>query len=295
MASDPSRARAELRQAAARDGLFGPAADTLSTSLDLAALEADRAKQLILIGRGLGLVGEWALAQDAFNQAVNQDPRNAQAWAWLGEAIQHNGLDGGGYVDRALALDGADPLIHALRGLYWKRRGDIARELAEFKQAALLDPKNPERQAALGEAYAATGDLVSALASYQNATAMAPEDPAYWRQLAMFCADSGVQVLEIGLPAARKAVQLAPDDPQAQDALGWSYAQAGYLYNAQQALVKASALAPDLALAHLHLAETYLRAGNREAALQELNQVRRIDADGPTGEVAAQLLRQYFP
>jgi Flp pilus assembly protein TadD len=111
----------------------------------------------------------------------------------------------------------------------------------------------------------------------------------------MFCADNAIQVLDVGLPAAKKAAELAPNDPPTLDALGWSFVQAGLLYNAEQTLIKATSLAPDLASAHLHLAETYLRKGDRTSALHELNQARQTDADGPTGALAGQLLKQYFP
>ena len=158
-----------------------------------------------------------------------------------------------------------------------------------------MEPENPEWQAALGESYSLSGDLVSALNSYQKATSLAPQNATYWRLLAMFCADSGVQVLEVGLPAARQAATLAPDDPHALDALGWSFAQAGLLHSAEQTLTKATKLAPELPLPHLHLAETYLREANPTSAYEELNLVRQLDKEGPEGQFALQLLNQYFP
>ena len=143
---------------------------------------------------------------------------------------------------------------------------------------------NPPIQSgrSLGEAYSLTGDLVSSLEAYQTATVLAPDNATYWRLLAMFCADNAVQVLDLGLPTARKAAELAPKDPQVLDALGWSYAQAGLLYNAEQTLMKATAIAPDLALAHLHLAETYLRKGDQTSAVDQLNLARQLDGDGAT-------------
>ena len=111
----------------------------------------------------------------------------------------------------------------------------------------------------------------------------------------MFCADNAVQVLDVGLPAAQKAAALTPKDPQVLDALGWSYAQAGLLYNAEQTLTKATVLAPDIALAHFHLAETDLRMGDQTSALDQLNQAHQLDANCPVGKLAAQLLSQYFP
>lgn len=148
---------------------------------------------------------------------------------------------------------------------------------------------------ALGQAYAAAGDLVSALAAYQQATTLAPGDATAWTQLAAFCADSGVQVQTIGLPAAMKAASLAKDDARTLDILGWSYAQAGLPDTAKQTLLQAVQAEPDLALPHLHLAQTYLRMGDYDLAMQQLNKTVELDPNGPAGQFASQLLSQYFP
>ena len=198
-------------------------------------------------------------------------------------------------MDKALSLDPQDTVVHALRGLYWKRQGLYKNGIAEYQQAVEIEPENPTWRVSIGELSALNGDLVSALGDYQKATSLAPKDATYWRLLAMFCSDTGVQVQEVGLPAAQKAAEIAPNDPQVSDALGWSYLNAGYLYNAEQNLLKAIKAEPDLALAHIHLAELYLRKGDRASAFVELNNVRQLDANGPSGQLAAQLLKQYFP
>jgi tetratricopeptide (TPR) repeat protein len=293
--ADTDLAGREFTAASSLDPEFDPAALTLHTALNLAALEPDPARRLVVIGRGLGLVEEWGLAAEAFERAVAADARNAQAWAWLGEARQHTGGAGSVELDRALALDPRDTVVRALRGLYWKRLGRYTDALAEYLQAAQVEPQNPAWRVSAGEAYVQTGDLVSALAAYQKATELAPQDAAYWRLLATFCADNSLQVLEIGLPAAQRAASLAPNDPLALDALGWSYMKAGYLYNAEQNLLLAIQAEPGLALAHLHLAMTYLKKGDNASAFNELSLARQLDSNGPTGELASQLLKEYFP
>jgi len=293
--ADIDRAGREFTAASSLDPEFESAARTLHTALNLAALEPNPARRLVVIGRGLGLVEEWGLAATAFERAVEADARSAEAWAWLGEARQHLGQDGGEALDKALSLDPRDTVVRALRGLYWKRLGKYTDALAEYLQAAQIEPQNPAWQVSAGEAYVQTGDLVSALAAYQKATDLAPKDPTYWRLLAMFCANNSLQVLGIGLPAAQKAAELAPADPLILDALGWSYMKAGYLYNAEVNLLLAINLQPDLAVAHVHLAETYLKKGDTASAFNELNLARQLDLDGPAGALAAQLLKQYFP
>ncbi len=293
--SDPKGAFTELTTASHLDPEYDSVAETLGTTLNIAALETDPAQRWITLGRGLGLVEEWGLAARAFEEATQRDSRNAEGWAWLGEARQHLGQDGSDALNLALALDPNDTIVHGLRGLYWKRQGNYSNALAEYLQAAQLEADNPAWQVSIGEMYTQLGSLVSALSAYQSATQLAPNDPTYWRLLALFCSDNGVQVQEVGLPAAKKAAELAPQDPQVLDVLGWSYLSAGYSYSAEQTLLQALKIEPGLASAHLHLAETYLGNGDRTSAFNELNQAIQLDPGGPAGQVAAQMMKQYFP
>jgi tetratricopeptide (TPR) repeat protein len=292
--SDQKRAEQEF-VAAALDPQYKPVVTTLDFTLNAAGNEPNLARRYVVIGRGLGLVEEWGLASISFEKAVYLDNMNGEAWAWLGEARQHQGQDGSKELDKALLIDPRDAVIRALRGLYWKRRGQYTKALAEYQITAEIEPDNPAWQIFIGESSSLNGDLVAALSAYQKATTLVPGDATYWRLLAMFCSDNGVQVLSIGLPAAQKAAEISPDDPQVLDALGWSYLNAGYLYTAEQDLLRAIKVEPDFALAHIHLAETYLQQGDRASAYSELENARQLDRNGPSGMIAAQLLNQYFP
>ncbi len=167
--------------------------------------------------------------------------------------------------------------------------------LAEYLKAAESEPSNPAWQAELGNAYIKNGDLVAALSAYQRATELAPNESTYWRLLAAFCAENGVYLEEVGLPAAQKAVEIAPDDPSALDALGWAYLSSGKYTSAEQTLLDVIKRFPKYLPAHIHLAMTYLAQGNRPAAYDKLNYVQSADPNGTDGETAKQLLKQYFP
>lgn len=295
MPTDSVVAATQLSYAAGLDSAYAPAVATLKAALQVAGAEPDPALRMVVIGRGLGLVGEWRLARHAFEQATQSDPGQAEAWAWLGESQQHLGQDGRLALDRALQLGPADALVHALRALYWRRQDDFSAALAEQLQAAQLEPQSASMQSALGDAYVAAGDLVSALAAYQQATALAPADAGTWRQLAAFSAGNGVRVEDVGLPAALKAAALAPRDASTLDVLGWTYTRAGRPYTGKETLLQAIALDPGLALAHLHLAEIFLQIGDYPAASAQLSQASDLDPNGPVGQAARQLLAQYFP
>jgi tetratricopeptide (TPR) repeat protein len=292
-ALEPDRSMTEFEVAVSLDPQYAPAVETMRVALTDPA-ESDSAR-MVAVGRGLGLLQEWDLSLVAFERAIELDEANAEAWAWLGEAKQQTGADGRVELDRALTLDHTSVTVRALRGLYWNRQGKYPQVLAEYLLAAEYDPGNPAWWASIGDAYVKLGDLVSAFDAYQHAAQLAPDESTYWRLLAVFCAENGVHIEDTGLPAAEKAVELAPDDPLALDALGFSYFSTGRFANAELTLWEALELAPEFLPAHIHLAMNYLAQGNYPPAFDELTYVRDADPEGPHGEFAKQLLAQYFP
>ncbi|MDP2778144.1 MAG: hypothetical protein Q8O48_10925, partial [Anaerolineales bacterium] len=96
-------------------------------------------------------------------------------------------------------------------------------------------------------------------------------------------------------PAAQKAVRLAPNNPFALDALGWSYLSSGRYAIAEQTLSDVVARFPDHFPAHIHLATTYLAQGKRAAAFNLLTYVREAEQTGIHRETAEKLLEKYFP
>jgi tetratricopeptide (TPR) repeat protein len=293
--SNPERAIQEYLLASSLDSAFDPVADTMKTALNLAGLERDESRRLVIVGRGLGLVDEWSLAHQAFSQAVAADGQNAQAWAWLGEAEQQLGRDGREQLDMALQLGAEDPLVHSLRGIYWTRQGQFEQALWEYQLASEYDPGNPAWQISIGEAYSNNGDLQYALESFINATEMDPANAVYWRLLAEFCARYDVQVAEIGLPAAQMAVELTGEDPLALDTLGWVLLLLQQYNEAQDSLEHALNLDPELASGYFHLGILAMQLDEWDSGRDYLLQARDLDKIGTVGGQAQILLDQYFP
>ncbi|MBC7878355.1 MAG: tetratricopeptide repeat protein [Anaerolineales bacterium] len=292
---EPENALPELMLASSLDPETDPAVQTLRTALNLSATQTDPSQKLVTIGRALGLVQEWDLAISVFEQAIMLNAENAEAWAWLGEAKQQIGQGGLAELNRAVTLDHTSVIARGLRGLYWDRQKKYQQMLIEYLLAAQYEPENPAWQASIGDAYFKTSNLVAALTAYQHATELAPNEPTYWRLLAVFCAENGIHIEDVGLPAAQKAVELAPDDPFALDALGWSYLSSGRYASAEQTLLDVIARFPSHLPARIHLAMAYLAQGNQASAFNELNYVIDADAGGLDGLFAEQLIKQYFP
>jgi tetratricopeptide (TPR) repeat protein len=291
----PEDALPALTRASTLNPEVAPAVETLRAALALAFIQTDDAEKMIAIGRGLSLVQEWNLSLEAFSKAVEADENNAGAWAWLGEANQQTGQDGGAELERAVSLNPSNPTVRALRGLYWERRENYQKALEEYSAAAEFDAADPAWQAGIARTHAGLGDLLAAIEAYRRAIELAPTDATYWRMLAVFCAETSAYVDEIGLPAAEQAVRLSPKDPSMLDALGLSYFASGRHASAEVAFTRAIELAPDYLPAHIHLALNDLVQGNHAAAFDTLTHVRDTDATGIHGKTALQLLERYFP
>jgi tetratricopeptide (TPR) repeat protein len=290
--SDPNRALSELLSASQLDPKFDPAVQTLRTTLNLASIDDSESARSVIIGRGLGLVNEWQLARTAFEQAVRMDEQNAEAWAWLGEAKQQTSSpdEGGAELERALTLKPDSATVRGLRGLHLQRTGNFRAALTEFQAAAALEPQNAMWQVSLGETQAKLGDLIGALEVYQKATTLSPDDPAYWRLLAIFCAQNNVNIRDVGVPAAQKAVVLAPEEPASLDVLGWLLILDGRYEEAGRMLKRALEIDPQNGSAHLHAGMLNMQMNDRASAYDHL--IRARDLGNRDAEM---ILSQYFP
>ena len=289
--SDLNTASSELLTASQLDPRFDSAVQTLRTALNMAALNDAPSERLVIIGRALGLVQEWELAHEAFAQATRLDKKNADAWAWLGEARQQTGQAGAeSDLESAMSLNPNSSTVRGLRGLYFQRTNNFRQALEEFEYASELEPDNPTWRVSIGEAHSKLGDLILALDAYKSATTLAPNDKTYWRLLAMFCAQNGVNIKDVGVPAAQKVVVLSEDDPTALDLLGWLLLLDARYDEAENILRRALELDSQNASAHLHMALLYLQKEQRASAYDHLLLARDL------GSVEAEtLLGQYFP
>jgi tetratricopeptide (TPR) repeat protein len=290
--SDPQHALSELDSASRLDPQLGPAVETLREALTLALQNDSSSARLVIIGRGLGLVEEWELARVAFESAIETNQKNAEAWAWLGEANQQTSLPDGGSAEfeQALKLDPNSPTVRGLRGLYFQRTGNHRQALKEFQSASALEPENPTWLVSVGESYSKNGDLIQALESYKMATALAPEDPKYWRLLAIFCGQNNVNIKDVGIPAARQAVILTQEDAASLDVLGWLLLLDSSYDGAERMLTRALELDSQNSSIHLHLGMLYLATENRANAYDHLIHARKLG-----NSEAEMILKHYFP
>jgi Flp pilus assembly protein TadD len=259
-AQEPASAPPYLLQAAELDPARKEASE-LAFTIQRALPEGNLVYSLVASGRKLADIGKWELAAYAFQRAVDLQPQSGEAWAFLGESLQHleNPANEKAYeaLVEALDIDPGSLAPNVFMALYWQRAGkpDVA---VEFLTAAVkIDPNNPDIFVDLGTAVAMAGDLETAHHHYWHAIELTYRHPVYLRELTRFYIQYNFNLQEIALPIAREIVQSDPTDPASLDIMGQVLFRLGDLYNAERFFIRAVNLDPNYAPAHLHLGLAY--------------------------------------
>ncbi len=267
-------------------------ARALKAAIEQGLHAKDEAYTLALTGFTFIQLKEWALAEMALTRAVTLNPNFARAYAYRGLALDEQNKDGQADYETALRLEPGSSWVNYLLGNHWRRLGDSRAAINYYQQALALDPKNPAFAAELANTYAGLGDVTQAENWFRQAVHLAPEDPNFWLLLARFYCDQNYHVAEYGLPAARQAAGLAPNDAAAADALGCALWLTGDLVNANKSIQRALTLDPNLPSAYYHLGQLYLEAGQRSQAEAAFNHTLVLDPNGLYGNQALQALAE---
>jgi Flp pilus assembly protein TadD len=142
-------------------------------------------------------------------------------------------------------------------------RGDVAAAKAAWDRAVKLDPADPEPHAARGRHHWAMRQFREAAEAFEQASRRAPDDVEILMALIQTRQDAGDQTRTEEL--ARRAVQLAPDNPKARVYLG-AYLSAlsdrpGALDEARAHLQRAAQLAPGMPIPLIELGKAMKRQG----------------------------------
>jgi len=268
-----------------RDGLV-----SLRKASALASLSEDQGYRLVVVGRWLGGLGEWELAESAFQSAVGLSPGYAEAWAFLGQARLQNKESGLAELQKALALNPDSVLTRALLALYWGKDGDFKKALEQMQAAARLEPAQAVWQVELGNLTAEAGDLIAAQTFFHEAEVLEPDNPVVWKSITSFSLKYNVELRSMGLPAARRSVELRPNDPASLDSLGSILMALGDVRGAERILQQSIQIDPDYASGHYHLAQVLIQLSEQDQAVVHLQFAVKLDEGGPVGAMAGRLL-----
>jgi tetratricopeptide (TPR) repeat protein len=300
-ATQPELASTYLIQAADGDQNLAEPARTVERGLRVAIITGNPAFVYLSAGRALASIGEWDLAFEAFQRAILDNPDWAEAWAFLGEAVQHQPPDEDTdwialeHLQKAISLNPTSIAANVFLAMYWQRRQRVETALEYLHKAAAADPHNPALQAEIGNFIAETGDLPTAQTYYERATQLAPTNPTYWRILAEFSIHYSNQIRQLALPAARQAVMLSPQDPASLDVMGQVLFNLGDYANAERFFLRSLQSDPNYAPAHLHLGMNSLMLGQEADAQEQLILADSLAPGTAIADQAQRLLQRYFP
>jgi tetratricopeptide (TPR) repeat protein len=256
------------------------------------AAVARRIPEYIFASTGEELIRleEMGLAKLALRLAIQRNPKYGEAYALLGVAQDATGEDPEESFRRGVALSPNSALACLVYGAWLRRRDELALAHWWLVQAWTARPGDWTIAAELAKADFAQGNPGEAEGWVLQAVAANPKAAEAWIALAAFYIENDLRVEQSGIPAARQAVTLAPENDRALDLLGLGWFKLADFSLAERLFLRALEINPDSASLHLHLGMAYRELGRAADSITEWEAAARLDPGGPIGRLALELL-----
>jgi serine/threonine-protein kinase len=240
--------------------------------------------------RGRGFLGRYEKVESLeaaithFQQAIQQDPQYALAYAGLGEAYwRHYQLTkrddsvelAKKTCAKALELNELLAPVHVTLGIVHRGTGHAGDAVGNFERALALDPANADARRELAGAYEDLGKLEEAEAEYRKAVEMRPEDWAGHNRLGAFLFRHGHYA--DAEREFRKVVSLVPDNVRGHVNLAAVLQLSGQESEALVELERSAAIRPTAA-ALTNLATLQFYRSEYRAAARTLERARALDS-----------------
>jgi tetratricopeptide (TPR) repeat protein len=212
-------------------------------------------------------------------QVVAQRPRSAQLRFFLGLVLKEFGdpAEARKTFQAAVAAEpGFFPANLELAGLdLMENRLDSARQT--LNSVLVANPRNMNALLMSAEAEANAGNRPAAIAKHRAVLAIDDSNVLALKSLAnMMIQDNPGEAVAF----AQQAVELAPEDPSAQDTLGRAFYRNGVYGLAAEHLKKAAQIAPTPSRQY-HLALSYMKGGQTSLGRAELSAALQKGAELP--------------
>jgi tetratricopeptide (TPR) repeat protein len=207
----------------------------------------------------------------------------------LGVWLERTGDPAGARSAYAAAIK-ADPTfapshVLAARLDLINRRWDSARQLLAPVLAA--NPMNVEALVGQGMLEEETGNNDAAIKIYRKILDIAPNNVAAMNNLSVRLCEDPTTVDE-AMELATKVQELAPDNPEVNDTIGWAYYQKG-LYKTALNYLAAAAAQDKSARVHYHLAMAYFKVGDKTQGSATLMAAQKLDPGLPEAAIARKI------
>lgn len=183
-----------------------------------------------------------------------------------------------GKIDHAIALV-QKAIVHTPDNIdYYLYLGSFYEELERFDEAVNAlqiglqkDDRNGRLHFRIGVIFDKMGQKDKSIAAMKNVLELSPNDAEALNYLGYTYADMGIHLDEAEI-LIRTALSIKPNDGYITDSLGWVYFKWGRYRQALEWLSKAVKLIPDDPVILEHLGDVYLKMDSKEKALNYYQQ-----------------------
>lgn len=293
--TEPDRASGFLDKASELDPSLISDALKIITALQTSSFAEQEEYRLIQIGQALGSIGDWNLAKEAFNIAVQTNPEYAESWAYLGMSEMQLGLDAKKSLETALQLDPLSISANIFYAEYLASQDNAQEGLPYLHIALELDPENIALKYQSGEYYAKMGNLMTAFDVYDALLLETPDEFETLYQMANFSIAYEYQIQKIGLPAAREALALSPNNTETLILLGRAYSQLGNPMMGQKLISQALQKDPENINALYYLGIINISLGNSQEAKSYFERITTLTDNQTFIDQINEIINNYLP
>jgi type IV pilus biogenesis/stability protein PilW len=224
----------------------------------------------------------------------NKDSNKSRALRSLGYSLYQQGKAREGLVHllEAEKVDRTNPDLQHELALVYQEIGEYDLALARFKKAVKLKPDFSEAYNNMGVLYSLQGQSEKALECFNKAVSniLYPTPHFAYRNMGLvyFKENQTGKAIEYYL----KAIESAPNYAGTYFDLGTAYEKLGRYSDAANIYEKASSLLPASLEPRLSLAKVYIKAGQKNRAVQELNDLIELEPGNPVALRAKEILRE---
>ena len=157
-----------------------------------------------------------------------------------------------------------DAAPRALLGVSLLALGKTQESVEQLERAVELDANKPEARLQLTLAHERAGETPKVVEQLRALRRLEPREPEHAYRL-------GKAYVDLAAWSTRKLMEADPQSPRVFQILGENYLVRGNLALAERNLARAAELGPAVPGVHWSLAHVYVRKGDRQAALRELD------------------------